>query len=408
MIEIMEGDVLEFGENSPNLNHVGKKVLALGDFERVGDEYVTGKVRELWGDFKEGDYHLVERWQRCIKIIGKNDLYVGTRVRISPDSPFYTDLPENPGGVGGVITHYVAVVDLPFTVTWDNGHSNTYGYEDLDLVDGAKKGEKKKSAPRPKVSLTRQINEAVRILNGYEPDATASYIVLVKDMLPTERVNNTACHQGLRGRGKGSPMIVSCVARGIDNWPWFYKWLIDESPWSSAFFRRYAWSKKNKVVAVRTDLAANFVFGACFATRIWEQPAHADLLDRLRKHFDLSFIYPHLRQIYLPKQGEDKYHITHGEGAHWPFAYSPKKEVVKNFMAGTPVELEEPYNVSGTCGYTVSSTFGDRIPCRRLHRKFKKHPLRVVKKGRWDQEIEFLDGFENLVKFFKEVEEEFK
>src|SRR5690554_4536621 len=355
-----QGDVILIGEDAPKRDWVGTTFRVLEDMKEGGPllikcraEVLETEVGTLQG---RGDVDLgfTEIWQRALKKIGEGDIYVGQKVRISEDSIYYGNGVNNPAEVTGVVTDYV-VDSHPYRVRWPNGENNVY--RGFDLVPYAEKVVAKKTGKTKGPSLKAQIDAAVRVLQGYDDYPTASYVVIEKGVMPERRVSNTACHNGLRTDEPGARLVVSCIKRGIDDHPWFYKWLIDESPWSSAFYRRYAWSKKNKCVAVRTDIAANFMFGALFATRVWENPEAMEFVKSFKSKLPISLLYAISKGVTINGRG---YSIYRARGGHWPFEHSPSKEVVKNFVLGTPKTLSETYSKLGNAPYgSVNTCFGE-------------------------------------------------
>lgn len=57
---------------------------------------------------------------------------VGTRVRIRPDSQYYTDRANNPNYCSGVITIAREYGRFCFDVIWATGVANSYRLEDLE------------------------------------------------------------------------------------------------------------------------------------------------------------------------------------------------------------------------------------------------------------------------------------
>src|SRR5690554_5259364 len=359
-----QGDVILIGEDAPSMDYVGTTFRMLEDSQEEGfyggipilkcqAEVLKTEVEALQG--RGGvDFQFTERWQRALKKIGEGDIYVGQKVRIREGSRFYGVGPANPVDVVGEVTDLNPDGLLDLSVRWENGLSNTYSFKDLEVVTKAPKPTKKvKKSP----GILAQISKAVEVLQGYDDCPTASYVIVRPRKLPEHREGNTACHNGLRTEVPGALMVVSCIKRGIDDHPWFYKWLIDESPWSSAFYRRYAWSKKNKCVAVRTDIAANFMFGALFATRVWEHPIAMEFVKSFKSKLPISFLYAISKCVTINGR---EYSIYRASGGHWPFEHSPSKEVVKNFVLGTPKTLSETYLKLGNAPEgSVSECFGE-------------------------------------------------
>lgn len=358
------GDVILIGEDAPNVNYVGTIFRMLEDMrgDRVGDIPVkVGRVEVLKSDVLPQDVEGVElkfteSWQRALTKIGEGNLYVGQKVVIREDSQFYGPAHDrsNPIGVVGEVVRFSPDDGLPLLVAWGNGYTNAYSFEDLEVVTETPKTRKKgKKSP----GILAQISKAVEVLHSYDNLPTASYVIVFPKKLPSRREPNTACHNGLRTERKGARLVVSCVKRGIDDHPWFYKWLIDESPWSSAFYRRYAWSKKNKCVAVRTDIAANFMFGALFATRVWENHEAMEFVKSFKNKLPISFLYAISKGV---RRNGKQFSIDKARGGHWPFEHSPSKEVVKNFVLGTPKTLSGTYSELGNAPYeSVSLCFGE-------------------------------------------------
>jgi len=358
-----QGDVILIGEDAPKRDWVGTTFRVLEDMKEGGPllikcraEVLETEVGTLQG---RGDVDLgfTERWQRALKKIGEGDIYVGQKVRIREDSRFYgVGGDVNPIDVVGEVCSFLSDdgLSLRFLVDWGNGFSNTYSFKDLEVVTEAPKSRKKaKKSP----GILAQISKAVEVLQGYDDNPTASYVIVRPGILPEQREGNTACHNGLRTGDPGALMVVSCIKRGIDDHPWFYKWLIDESPWSSSFYRRYAWSKKNKCVVVRTDIAANFMFGALFATRVWENPEAMEFVKSFKSKLPISFLYAISKGVTMNGRG---YSIHRARGGHWPFEHSPSKEVVRNFVLGTPKTLSETYSKLGNAPFgSVNTCFGE-------------------------------------------------
>lgn len=360
-----QGDVILIGEDAPVRVYVGTTFRMLEDMREVDGVILKGRAEvlktEVGGLQGRGsvDFQFIEKWQRALKKIGEGDIYVGQKVRIREGSRFYGRGRANPVDVVGEVTDLNPGGLLDLSVRWDNGFSNTYLFEDLEVVTEAPTPRKKvkKARKKPTVGILAQISKAVEVLQGYDDYPTASYVIVRPGKLPEQREGNTACHNGLRTEQKGARLVVSCIKRGIDDHPWFYKWLIDESPWSSAFYRRYAWSNKNRCVVVRTDIAANFMFGALFATRVWENPEAMEFVKSFKSKLPISFLYAISKGVTINGR---EYSIHRARGGHWPFDHSPSKEVVKNFVLGTPKTLSETYSKLGNAPFgSVSTCFGE-------------------------------------------------
>lgn len=358
-----QGDVILIRENAPDGRYVGTIFRMLEDSQggnfyggvpalKCQVEVLKTEVRSLQ-DRDRVELSFTKIWQRALKKIGEGDIYVGQKVRIREGSRFYGVGSANPVDVVGEVTDFRSG-QLSLAVRWEDGFFNIYSFEDLEVVTEAPKPTKKvKKYP----GILAQISKAVEVLQGYNDCPTASYVVIRKGVMPERRELNTACHNGLRTDVEGARMVVSCIKQGIDDHPWFYKWLIDESPWSSAFYRRYAWSRKNKCVAVRTDIAANFMFGALFATRVWEHPIAMEFVKSFKSKLPIEFLYAISKGVTI--KGKE-YSIYRASGGHWPFEHSPSKEVVKNFVLGTPKTLSETYLSLGNAPHgSVSECFGE-------------------------------------------------
>lgn len=361
-----QGDVILIGEDAPNVRYVGTTFRMLEDMKEANIEgipVVEGRVEVLKSEarlqYMEGvELRFTESWKGALTKIGEGNLYVGQRVVIREDSRYYGTRINNPKDVVGTISEYRARMTRShvFRVNWDNGTTNLYRTEDLEVVTKAPKPKPRKKGKKSP-GILAQISKAVEVLHSYDDNPTASYVIVFPKELPSRRESNTVCHNGLRTERKGARLVVSCVKRGIDEYPWFYKWLIDESPWSSAFYRRYAWSKKNKCVAVRTDIAANFMFGALFATRVWENPEAMEFVKLFKNKLPISFLYAISKGV---RRNGRQFSIDKARGGHWPFEHSPSKEVVKNFVLGTPKTLSGTYSELGNAPYeSVSCCFGE-------------------------------------------------
>lgn len=354
-----EGDVVQYGLEFDHVNWRGftcrieRMVKQGGDhfdaevfvINPAGSGVVKGVQRNAWS-FHSSSYAEMKK-------IGEGDVYVGQRVVIAEGSIFYGDLHEENPWCGGVVQLVDRKRPLNIKVLWDNGCENYYKYTDL-VCEGALK-----DSPKPKKrehGLLGQIKESVKILNDLGGSPTAAYMGLYKHEKPEVNSNN-ACHAGLDRGVVGCRMVVSCIKQGVEDHPWFYKWLIDESPWSSAFYRRYEWSRKNKVVVVRTDVGSAFMLGALFATRIWEGHVEIELVKKLKKHLPIEFLYPICCQL---KYSKGEYRVDVAGGGHFPFSHMPSGDTVSNFVMGRPLVVGKPYSETGRrgAGDAVSNVFG--------------------------------------------------
>lgn len=355
------GDVIRIGEGVHVLEYVGVVLRAANDPKKFRltlsglFEVVVGNG--VVDEGVVGEWNFTDSWVERLTKIGEGNLYVGQRVVIREDSMHYGVDINNPKNVEGTISEYRTMrTGYHFRVDWDNGTTNVYRTEDLEVVTKAPKPKPRKKGDKSP-GILAQISKAVEVLHSYDDYPTASYVIVFPKELPRRRESNTACHNGLRTEREGARLVVSCVKRGIDEYPWFYKWLIDESPWSSAFYRRYAWSKKNKCVAVRTNIAANFMFGALFATRVWENPEAMEFVKSFKNKLPISFLYAISKGVTINGR---EFSIHRARGGHWPFEHSPSKEVVKNFVLGTPKTLSETYSKSGNAPLgSVNECFGE-------------------------------------------------
>src|SRR5690606_12254271 len=100
-----QGDVILIGEDAPVRAYVGTTFRMLEDMREVDSgvfpllkgqaEVLKTEVEGLQGR-DSVDFQFVEKWQRALKKIGEGDIYVGQKVRIREDSPFYGDGRANP------------------------------------------------------------------------------------------------------------------------------------------------------------------------------------------------------------------------------------------------------------------------------------------------------------------------
>lgn len=405
-----QGDVILIGEDAPVRVYVGTTFRMLEDMREADygvfpiqkgrAEVLKTEVEGLQGrDIV--DFKFSEIWQGALKKIGEGDIYVGQKVRISEDSVYYGNGGNNPAEVAGVITDYV-VDSHPYRVRWSNGYNNVY--RGFDLVPYAEKVVAKKTRKTKSPSLKAQIDASVKVLQGYDDYPTASYVIVRPRKLPEHREGNTVCHNGLRTDEPGARMVVSCIKQGIDDHPWFYKWLIDESPWSSAFYRRYAWSKKNKCVAVRTDIAANFMFGALFATRVWENPGAMQFVRTFKNKLPISFLYAISKGVDMDGK---EFSIRRAAGGHWPFEHSPSKEVVKNFVLGTPKTLSPTYSELGNAPFgSVNTCFGEESRSFWLFMAFEIDKAAKKCRGRLGGVRTFFDSKKKFLEFLTKQYEE--
>lgn len=396
-----QGDVIRIGEGVPTREYVGTIFRMLEDSQEEGfygnlkcrAEVLKTEVEGLQGR-DNVDFEFTQVWQRALKKIGEGNIYVGQKVKVREGSRFYGRGRANLVDVVGEVTRFRSNGWLELTVRWEDGSSNTYSFKDLEVVTEAPKPTKK---VKKYTGILAQISKAVEVLQGYDDYPTASYVVIEKGVMPERRVSNTACHNGLRTDEPGARMVVSCIKRGIDDHPWFYKWLIDESPWSSAFYRRYAWSKKNKCVVVRTDIAANFMFGALFATRVWENPEAMEFVKSFKSKLPISFLYAISKGVDMDGK---EFSIRKAAGGHWPFEHSPSKEVVKNFVLGTPKTLSETYSKLGNAPYgSVSTCFGEESRRFWLFMAFEKDKAAKKRRGSFGSVRTFFDSKKKFLEF---------
>lgn len=406
-----EGDVVQYGPDFEHVNWRGftcriERVVKQGDSSLDAEVFVinpadTGVVEGVQG----GTWNFYVSFYAEMKKIGEGDLYVGQPVRIKPGSRFDGEGLMNPRGAVGVVRQWSDDIVYPIQVAWPAIGANNYQPQDLEVVGNVaaaapkepKKTVKKKKSP----SLTSKIGEAVKLLNASRSNSTAKYVVIHKNF-EVEIDANTACHAGLNDeKYKGADYVVSCIKRGIATCPWFYKWLIDESPWSSAFFRRYAWSRKNMAVVVRTDISSTFMFGALFATRIWEDHVGKEFMGQFRRKLPLEFLYPICCQIDM-----GRFAVVKAGGGHFPFARSPEKIVVKNFVKGKVVKTADTYKDTARRVGMVNEVFGGTgYEDYWLLTKFSKFPGVVEEEGRWGAKT-YTSNKAVLTKFLQSVYEE--
>ena len=357
-----KGDVVQYGPDFRNEGWRGvtfriERMVSQGLDHLVADVFV---INPAGTGVPEGaqvvEWRFYDLLFAGMKKIGEGGIYVGQRVKICPESIFYGGGPRNPANSGGVVRDYGSGRGRhPFSVLWDNGSFNVYKVGDLIPEDVSTK-------PKPKVikkSPRKQIMEAVKILNDCEQSVTAKYCILYEGE-DVEISHNKACHAGLYNTKEGAKAVVSCIKRGVDEHPWFYKWLIDESPWRSAFHRRYAWSRKNKVVVVRTDISNTFMFGALFATRIWEDHVRIEEVKKLKSRVSLNLLYPISCMIRLDSGGwglEDSF------GGHFPFNHTPGMRTLSNFIRGKVVGVGPKYSEVGARVGVVNDVFGEGGEC---------------------------------------------
>lgn len=273
-------------------------------------------------------------------------LKVGCLVTLNPKSRYFGKGEKNPsdnkviGQVVGVENSYLWV-----RVNW-GGYENHYSEEDLVPCKG-----------KPlKYSLSNRINCAVKLLQGLKHEERVARYAVVQSLSQYPVVDgNTACHAGLsRPRYKGSLAVVSCIHQGLD-YPWFYRWLIDRSPWKECFIRRADWSLKNGCVVVTTDAPNNLMRGALFATRIWEYPEQMKALNSIHRSVPLDLAYPILCQL---RHGVDP-GLSESYGGHFPFNHMPSKDTLKGFVNHAPKHLAGPYKKVLCSGSSVNTTFGE-------------------------------------------------
>lgn len=407
-----DGDVIRIGVGVPLKDYEGLVLRVVGgDAIEIGGR-LSGQFKVINGvgmvlDGEVGPWTFNQAWQAAITKIGEGDLYVGQRVVLRDDAPYQLGR-NNPRGVVGTIIGLKQ--GMPLVVLWDNGEENSYYYQDLDLIVRAgPKPAKKKAAPKKKKkkspTLLDQLSEAVKLLNGSGSNPTAKYVDIYKGSKPTIN-GNTACHAGLNADNVGCRLVVSCIRRGIKDHPWFYKWLIDESPWSSAFYRRYAWSRKNEVVVVRTDISSTFMFGALFATRIWEDHVNVDFVKKFKKHFPIEFLYPICCQYNFH---DGRHSFTRKAGGHFPFDHMPEKVAVKNFIKGSVKKTSKTFAECGCRDGQVSGVFGgtggsdDFIP-----KAWGGFGGLDVEKGRFGGSLRSTKSEEVVIKFLQSIYEKVK
>lgn len=273
-------------------------------------------------------------------------LKVGCLVTLNPKSKYFGWGKNNPSDskvVGQVVD--VEDVILEIRVNW-GGYVNSYTEEDLVLCKG-----------KPlEYSLSNRINYAVELLQNLKHDERVARYAVIQSLSQFPIVDgNTACHAGLsRKQYKGSLAVVSCIHQGLA-YPWFYRWLIDRSPWKECFIRRSDWSLKNGCVVVTTDAPQNLMRGALFATRIWEYSEQMKALNSIHRSVPLDLAYPILCQL---RPGSDP-GLAESYGGHFPFNHMPSRDALKGFVNHAPRHLSEPYKEVLCSGGSVNDTFGD-------------------------------------------------
>lgn len=394
-----KGDVFEIVEGCPVRDYVGTIGVFVDEVENGGG-VVKGKVdliaRGPGVTVEDGKEWVFKRiWAHSLEKIGEVGIYVGQRVKICPDSIHYGVGDANPTNSGGVVQDYRAGREHQFVVLWDIGVENVYRVGDLIPEDGS-------ANPKPKIiknSSRKLIMDAVKLLNDCEEGATAKYCILYADK-KAEINGNKACHAGLSYAEPGSVAVVSCIKQGIDEHPWFYKWLIDESPWAPAFIRRYKWSKENKVVVVRTDISSTFMCGALYATRIWEDHIQTDFMKTFRRKFPMGMLYP----ISCMVSTGGEWRFRYSDGGHFPFRHQPTKEVVKNFMAGVVKNISEDFRDAGKKGL-VDGVFGDGASDPWVVKRFKEFEG-VKFRSRWGDRVHFTKSRKVMTAFLASIQEE--
>lgn len=60
---------------------------------------------------------------------------IGTIVRIKPDTRYYgQNYSGNPSNINGIVTEHRPLGNSHI-VTWDNGKTNVYDFDDLEIID---------------------------------------------------------------------------------------------------------------------------------------------------------------------------------------------------------------------------------------------------------------------------------
>lgn len=399
-----KGDVFKIGEDCPIRGYVGTIGMFVDEVENEGGS-VRGKVdlfvRGPEVTVEDGkEWVFSQMWVRNLEKIGEGGIYVGQRVKICPESNLYGQGGANPRDECGEVRQYRPLDGLryPFEVLWDVGTYNSYGAK--DLLPGNAVAQPK---PKPlKKSPRKQIMEAVKLLNDCDQDATAKYCILYGGQ--DVKINpSMACHAGLNRAKKGATAVVSCIKKGVDENPWFYKWLIDESPWAPAFMRRYRWSRENKVVVVRTDVSCTFMCGALYATRSWEYHIQKEFLKTFRRKFPMALLYP---ISCMAKSSGREWRFETSGGDHFPFHHMPSKEVVKNFMAGVVKNVEPNFQeLDGKRG-SVNGVFGEAgRPDHWVLKKFKDFEG-VSRRSRWGDFTYYTKNVKVMEAFLASVQEE--
>lgn len=318
-------------------------VVGVEEDLRVMVKYVDGRNgQQIYGPY---DDKVLRGW----KLIEEQaPLQVGDVVRLSPESKWAGNGIHNPVGVEGVVKN----LGLPIVVNWVHSE-NTYDREDLILIRKAPDAKPFAAKVKPK-RLPDGLKEAIVAIQGIPKGelSTANYAYTYAEG-GWGMGGNTACHaengyhftsNGHKGKGKTPKNIVSSIARGLEHKA-YYRWLIDESAWAPCFKYRAAWSLKNGVVVVKTDINANLMHTALVATRsAWE---HKRLVEVCELLFGMGIQkdVAYFLSMGLNTDGKKvrAWRYRYKSCGHFPFEEQPTTEHIKNFRNGTLVKCDN-YN----------------------------------------------------------------
>lgn len=235
-----------------------------------------------------------------------DELLVGDRVYIHPDSNYYGLNAFNPRNIEGTVVS-ISNLRLPISVEFSNGGVNNYRTEDLELssIREARESERKALAS---FSLRGRIKDTIKEMGNAPFNGHTRYAIISASPLWFQGIEHGACHAAVnRSEVPNRFCIISSInfrkvkERGCTNEDIivYYDWLFNRSPLRSAFLTKKADKALDRgYVITSCKPAANLMQSANVALRQpWEQ--HSIVVDvfaglvRAGVNENLAFVLSH-------------------------------------------------------------------------------------------------------------------
>ncbi len=288
-----------------------------------------------------------------------NPMPIGARVTIRPSSEYYgINTESNPADEVGVVEQNGEEHD--YLVRWLHSDRTNY-YRRSDLKYWRGKVEQPKVEKIDEEKLQALIPKAIGECKKKSQNVTARYAFIYQN--GQIKVNgNTACHATVMGIGspekKKIASIVTCINRGRDDCNegvaiGYYDWLLNRSPYASAFVTKDARKahKKDRYVVMDVSVPANLLQGALVATRqTWEHNPVCYTQHKLTQ-LGVNESVAHLLGCLLRPTRSSPSNLTlsvQGSGHfHIDVHYMSLEDCIR-FTSNKPENLEKPYNQGGS------------------------------------------------------------